>query len=188
MLRCPIGRGSRMIQGRSGSSLEGSSSNAASATRIRPATLCEGGLTSLVDDGANTVCDRFASDTTMIVSGALVIGAAIVWKLGPRARGRVLAGALVLSLPGYYALFAERADAPLRATTTAARLDRVETSLEDDARTRGCASEENPCEACQPITRFAHARRGVCADASVASWRGDAGARCEAENLGCLPP
>lgn len=144
-------------------------------------------MNALINDGANTVCDRFAGTTSIAISGALVVAATIAWRLPPRLRMRVFAGALVISVPGYYALFAERADSPATAMTTAARLETVERLLEDDAHGRGCATEENSCEPCQPITRFAHGRRGVCRGA-IATTFPDAGDRCEAMDLGCLPP
>ncbi|MDB4941963.1 MAG: hypothetical protein JWP97_1497 [Labilithrix sp.] len=163
------------------------------SSSLEPPSLCDGGVAALVTDGANAVCERFAGPLEIALCVVLVVLAAALWKLPARTREWALAGAILLSAPGYLALAVRRADSPPRAGATAARLEEIERRLEEDGRTHGCENDTSACEACQPIARFAHARRGVCD--GVKPRRGltiaaaDAGLpSCGDDGLACAPP
>jgi len=123
---------------------------------------------SLVVDGANGVCHEPRLDARQppgaaaLFALAMMIGA-ISWFLRAHVsltlRRALLLGTLGLAaLPGYWAIFAVRADAPRSVDRSARRLTRTHDEVRAFARAHGCAWIRTESSlAAEPITRLAMA-------------------------------
>lgn len=129
----------------------------------------------LVVGGANDVCGPPGTATPAIHTATMALGASLAVAVALALVGRVRlsagrAGLLVLlaalvAAPGAQALLVERADAPLRAKSTAKAI----ASLLDDMNAlavsrHGCVTvAPGDCAACQPLLRFVLPQRAACA-------------------------
>ena len=137
--------------------------------------VCPSTVDRLVVAGANDVCG--APDTASPgVHGAtlalgIAVGVAFALALAGRLRvsrprvALLVLTAVVVALPGAHALLVDRADAPLRASSTATAIGTLLGDFDAfAARHHGCIAEiHDDCVACQPLFRFVLPQRAPCA-------------------------
>ncbi|HSQ65889.1 MAG TPA: hypothetical protein VLM85_21860, partial [Polyangiaceae bacterium] len=113
--------------------------------------------------GANRVDAPGATHGVAWSALGAVLAAALLIRSPRRAPAWVVAFAALACLPGLSA-WAGRADGPLHARSSAARVDRLASDIETYARERGCAGVvRSSCVACDPVVRFALAKSARCA-------------------------
>jgi hypothetical protein len=123
-------------------------------------------LSEMVTDGANRVGAR--SEPTPLLSFAFVIAVgacAVSFRI--RTRRGVLAAAAVatatLAIPGLSTILEHRRDAPARAESSSAIIERLSERVERFSTAHGCARvTHSECVACEPVVDFALATSVAC--------------------------
>ena len=126
-------------------------------------------------DGANGVCAQARTGARSLATLDAAIGLAIVLiaflalvtrheRYASRLRVCALIVVLALATPGWWALVAQRADAPARIGDSARQIDALGISVARFAAVRGCVEvTRDDCVACEPIVRLATAGYRPCA-------------------------
>jgi hypothetical protein len=135
---------------------------------------CPSTVEALILGGANDVCGPPSGATPSVHAVTLALGAALGVAVAMALLGRarlsarrsrwLVLGAALVAAPGAHALLVDRADAPLRARSTATAIAGLLDDMSDLAASqRGCVGEiPGGCVACQPLLRFVLPERPPC--------------------------